>query len=275
MLFDGCLLLSDIDGTLYNNGKIAPKNLERIECFKKNGGTFALCTGRNIDGAMLIARECGCADSGWLICSGGGTLLDLSRGEVVFQASLSDSDKRLFRGMVEQLGEIGAEVQSGRKIYVVSDREAVRWHAAYESLELTEASFDDIADEAWTKGLIFDFDLEKMSAASAIGKSLAPENAYFIDTTVGDGKPIFEFLPNGSKKSVAALKLKELIGAERLYAIGDYYNDIDMLSCADISACVAVSPPEVAKCADYTLCRCEDGAVAEFIDIIERLESGK
>ena len=33
-IFDGCLLISDIDGTLMHDGVIPNKTVEGIECFK-------------------------------------------------------------------------------------------------------------------------------------------------------------------------------------------------------------------------------------------------
>ena len=39
-IFDGCLLASDIDGTLQENGYINPKNIEKIKYFVQEGGKF-------------------------------------------------------------------------------------------------------------------------------------------------------------------------------------------------------------------------------------------
>ena len=66
--------------------------------------------------------------------------------------------------------------------------------------------------------------------------------------------------------------LKNLLGCTKLYTIGDYLNDIDMLEAGDASACVSDAPDEVKKVADYIVCTAREGAVGEFIDIIERLE---
>ena len=45
--FDGILICTDLDGTLYKNDKsISPKNCEAIEYFKQEGGLFTFVTGR-------------------------------------------------------------------------------------------------------------------------------------------------------------------------------------------------------------------------------------
>lgn len=46
-IFDGYLLVSDMDGTLLNsNGKLSEENKKAIEYFVDNGGQFTLATGR-------------------------------------------------------------------------------------------------------------------------------------------------------------------------------------------------------------------------------------
>ena len=46
-IFDGYLLVSDMDGTLLNSkGKLSEENKNAIEYFVDNGGEFTLATGR-------------------------------------------------------------------------------------------------------------------------------------------------------------------------------------------------------------------------------------
>jgi len=45
--FDKVIIVSDIDGTfLGKNGRIVPENIEAIEYFKREGGSFTVATGR-------------------------------------------------------------------------------------------------------------------------------------------------------------------------------------------------------------------------------------
>ena len=46
-VFNGYLLVSDMDGTLLNsNGRLSKENIAAIEYFVDNGGKFTLATGR-------------------------------------------------------------------------------------------------------------------------------------------------------------------------------------------------------------------------------------
>ena len=45
--FDGILICTDLDGTLYRNDKtVSKENREAIEYFKNEGGYFTFITGR-------------------------------------------------------------------------------------------------------------------------------------------------------------------------------------------------------------------------------------
>ena len=54
----------------------------------------------------------------------------------------------------------------------------------------------------------------------------------------------------------------------KVFAIGDYYNDVEMLKNADISAATYGAPDDVKAIADYITVPCEEGAVADFINYL-------
>ena len=45
-IFDGYLIVTDWDGTLFSGGQITQKNLDAIKYFQENGGLFTVCSGR-------------------------------------------------------------------------------------------------------------------------------------------------------------------------------------------------------------------------------------
>lgn len=60
----------------------------------------------------------------------------------------------------------------------------------------------------------------------------------------------------------------EFILTRRL-AVGDYYNDIEMFEAAGFSACVANAPEDIKQYVDQVLVSCEEGAVAQLIELLE------
>ena len=54
-IFEGYLLVSDMDGTLLNSEKkISKENLNAIDYFVKEGGTFTVATGRMLQSVELF-----------------------------------------------------------------------------------------------------------------------------------------------------------------------------------------------------------------------------
>ena len=64
--------------------------------------------------------------------------------------------------------------------------------------------------------------------------------------------------------------MKKYTGARVLYAIGDYENDIEMLNAADFGAAPQSALEQVKCAAKIITVGCDDGAVADLIDIIGR-----
>ena len=84
----------------------------------------------------------------------------------------------------------------------------------------------------------------------------------------------FELLNKTANKGVALKKLGQMfnIDEKNLCAIGDYYNDVELIDGAGISCYAETAPDELKKTADFISCNCEKGAVADFIEYIEKLK---
>jgi hydroxymethylpyrimidine pyrophosphatase-like HAD family hydrolase len=84
---------------------------------------------------------------------------------------------------------------------------------------------------------------------------------------------LIEMLPEHSSKGEALAKLVELgqVERENIVAIGDFYNDLDMIQYAGIGVAVANAPDDIKAQADLVVGHCRDGAVADVIEYIEKL----
>ena len=83
-IFDGCLLASDIDGTLIESGYINPRNVEMIRFFVKEGGKFCLCTGRSIGAVECVLRQ---VDSvSYSVTANGCMIYDYENEETLYEA---------------------------------------------------------------------------------------------------------------------------------------------------------------------------------------------
>jgi HAD superfamily hydrolase (TIGR01484 family) len=85
---------------------------------------------------------------------------------------------------------------------------------------------------------------------------------------------IFEIQPKGMSKAVTALKLRDMLSVggikKKLYAVGDYGNDIEMLKAADVAVCPSNAIDEVKNICDLCLCDNDSGVIADLIEYIDK-----
>ena len=91
-----------------------------------------------------------------------------------------------------------------------------------------------------------------------------------VDFTTSDTFFV-EMLPKGTSKGAAILAVCEKLGLTigQTVAVGDYYNDVEMLKTAGFSACVGGAPNEIKELVDVVLRPCEEGAIAQLIELLE------
>lgn len=271
--FDGYLLLTDVDNTLVANGYINPKTIEKIKYFTENGGKFTLATGRTFGGTKNVIGLGIC--NAPVLCCNGGTIFDFNLGRPVYRKNLLQSDKIRIVEILDRFSHVSAEVQDGDNVYLVNDGAEMRWHLEYEGIPLRLAKAKDLLSIEWHKAIFGSKDINLLKEIEEYAKTVTFDNVKVLYTSSGLGVEYLEFHPTESIKSIGALELKKHIGANKLFTIGDYLNDIDMLEVGDVSACVSDAPDAVKAVADYIVCTARNGAVGEFIDIIEGLEANK
>ena len=79
-----------------------------------------------------------------------------------------------------------------------------------------------------------------------------------------------EVQPIGISKKFQFPYLKEMYPDTELWCIGDFNNDLEMLSGADVAVCPENAVDEVKAICQLQVCHCKEGALAEMIDEIER-----
>ena len=82
-----------------------------------------------------------------------------------------------------------------------------------------------------------------------------------------------EIMAKGGDKGEGLRKLARVMGVDirNTYAIGDFYNDIDMLKAAGTSVAVGDGAKDIVDMCDMVVGPCAQGAVADLIEYIERL----
>lgn len=272
-IFDGCLLASDVDETLVSAGTIPQINIEKIEWFIKEGGIFALSSGRSKEALLPILSYIDKSNIGPSAVLNGGLIYDFAKDEVIDESLLSENDKKLTKYVIDNMPDVSLEVHTKDICYVPVRTHETDIHEEYEKITPVFADFDTIKDMDWLKVLFIPGSLERRDELMEIGLEICGDTSDFNDSTAniyGDIKKYVEQMPKGVSKGTAMQKLSERLGIKPggLFGIGDYYNDVAMLAEVDIPAVTAGSPEDLKQMAKYITCSCADGAVADFIDYL-------
>lgn len=270
-IFDGCLLVSDIDGTLLYDGKIPQNNIDAIEWFKSEGGIFSIATGRAVPAAKY-SYELAKANAP-LLALNGGAIYDFKEDKFLYERSLDIRCVDIVFEILEKFPSVGAEFFNGADIYLIRGNKGTATHAEYENFKFKELP-DNYTAIPWGKVLFAFEDFETVALVQEYVKKFNVDFCNFINTCVSEKARYFELMPAGVNKGTGLKELKRIIGAKYSFGIGDFYNDIELIQYADYGAAVAAAPEDIKKIANYVTCPCENGAVADFINQISLVMKG-
>lgn len=265
---DDYLLVADMDGTLYKNQDNLPLvNKEAIEKFVNLGGKFTVATGRGIKTAEFITKliDFNCP----IIVNNGHIFYDYDREKIVESVDFPESAKEFLKLIMERFPNAGIEVFSDEDLFVIRENETVINHLSYEHIEYDLTDLEDVLDLPWQKVIVEESE-DKIGEIRDFAEKNKPDDLRMLATS----KVFMEFATTYTDKGTAILKLADMLDIphSNVCAIGNYYNDLEMIEAAGIGAIVNDSPDDLKEIADYITTKdCADGALAEFIDYIINL----
>lgn len=269
--FKGWLLYSDVDGTITPYKEIPRRNVEAIKRFQEEGGRFSLSTGRSRCALTDILQQV--TVNAPVISINGGYVYDVATEKEIFSINLPDEMHEVTRILLERHPEVGSMlVDDGHYIIVQKGTYSVPYlEARFKRAE--EPNDVYLFQELSTvtqplKKVLFTMDPAQMESFRADARNIAPDDIEFIRT---DSYQL-EVMPKGINKGEGLKKAALYLGIDlcKTAAIGDQENDFEMLEIAGKSAAVEGSPKELQKKVDFIAGRCENGAVADFIEFLER-----
>lgn len=263
------LIVSDIDGTLNNNFRHTPKvNTDSINDFvHKRGGNFTLASARNVQSLEWHYKKLPDISTPAIVLNGAG-IYDFKEKKMLWFNPVPPKGKEVVRKSLEAFPFLEVGIFTDDMIYLVRPKISSPVMMALDSLKHKKvSSIDELPSANWGKVIFFCMPWNKKKIREfAIGQS--NESLAYIDTTSFS----FDMVASDTNKGTAVLKLAEILGIKQdnIGAIGDYYNDLDMLKTVSHPACCKQAPEEIHSICEYTACHCNDGAVADFINYIYR-----
>ena len=261
------LIASDIDGTINNKArKLVKRNYDAIHKFTEEySGNFTLASGRSPDSMRKHYKRLDIADGKAIVINGAG-IYDFAEEKMIWSSPLNEHCIDIVRKTVKRLPLIAFQVISDKVVYIYRPTPSARVLAINARYPIKYFyDFEKIPKENWYK-VIFTGIPPAMKSVSKYVESLSDttENLMFSSPWS------YEMVNEDTNKGKAVLKLAEILGVKKEHtaAIGDYFNDYEMLRQVALPACCGQAPKGMKDIAKLVTCHCNDGAVADLINYI-------
>lgn len=275
--FDRVLLASDFDNTLvYTQGALergedippmCARNREALEYFMKNGGLFAVSTGRAlpafIDYAKSVPMNAPC------VIGNGAAIYDFRTEKYLRTAFLGERIYAHLHELLDRFPALAFEVyHDDRRIHAMHPNAYIRAHEHLTRAPVQVVEQLEEIDLPIIK-VLFEEDYPLLEEVRAFILSRPWGGEYEL---IYSGDHLLELTASGATKGGMLLHLAALLGVARrdLYCIGDHRNDLPMLEISAVPFAPANSIPEVLASGARIVSHCGDGAVA---DVVEYLDS--
>lgn len=262
MDFNGIILLSDMDGTLLNSkNEISKENKEAISYYTANGGLFGVATGRAplnaIDFLQGLPINLPC------ICYNGGGLYDYSKEKYIATYELIKNNLyEYLNHILTNHPEVMIQVYTDVMCHIISQKKLAAAEMVSQHQPCIFSDLNDIKHLPWIKILFCGTSQQLLHLKKMILQYHIDQNI----SSVFSSSVFLEFLPKNVTKGSMILKLRSLLGNRyKIYAVGDYYNDEQMLINADVGIATFNAPDDIKQIADMTTVSNDQHALADII----------
>ena len=277
MRYDQAAILTDLDGTLFDSqGNVTRESRAAIRAFIAGGGLFAVATGREPRNARRHLPDVPL--NGPSVCLNGAAVYDFVHRRYISAIPMDkEAAQDVLLHCLEMDWPLDLQVYTDDGIYYASpldtaDPGFLRIHQPTTCLPM-----DQLLQKTWIKTVL----LEREVDALALMRAYLKEKGYDKRLALGEGTTDVvkigkyqELLPQDVNKGtgVDALRQLPVYAGRTLIAVGDYWNDMELLEAADIACCPANAIPEVkAVCAHILPSHNDDPMVALIRDVIPAL----
>ena len=270
-IFEGCLLVSDLDGSFFGSGTSLPqRNLDAVRYFMDNGGLFTIATGRSITAAKKIAKDI--PKNVPAILFNGAMLYDFASDRVLYDVGIETPNaKNLVVQTNKQFPQTQCVIFHERKLYCTTHNYQTAMADSLCMKSIYEPDVDKIAFP-WYKVLFGGQPEELLTVLSFLREMKIPDLVCLQSSAV-----LLEVLRSDVNKGTGLVRLAQMLRIPlcNTFALGDYYNDEQLLKTAGHSF-LPQNAAEDLKHLGIVVCDHTLGAVADVVERIQQmLESEK
>ncbi len=263
--FENVLILTDFDGTFANDkGVITEDNIEAISYFTSNGGHFSVSTGRTFQGFHHYNPRYINAP---VLLANGAMAFDYEKNEIYFHDGLGSEGREAIKKILGEFPEITVEMYPFNETFAINLTDTSHRHFSSQGIEYEVVNSPDEVPVPWAKSMIACGKTDPKEVHAFMDK-YTPEISYL--KTTGQ---FIEILAKGVDKGSGLLKLAKCLNVvpKDAYAVGDGLNDMEMIVAASKGFVPENGNKDVLKAADYVVRSNNDGAIANVIEILDKI----
>lgn len=262
------LLVSDIDGTLNNKLRFTPKkNIEAIRYFTKElKGTFTLASARNVQSLYRHYKKLHDVKTPAIVLNGAG-IYDFTKKKMIWYNPIPSGSEEAISKALKEFPLLEVIVFTDEMTYLVRPKLSSRIMLLIDPLEYKVCrSLDEVPKGNWGKVIFFCMPWDRNKIRQLLEKDKKQGMRYVDMSAIS-----FDLINESTNKGNAVSVLAEMLGidSKNIGAIGDYFNDYEMLRSVSHPACCGQAPNELKEICEFHACHCNKGAVADFIGYIE------
>lgn len=251
------ILASDFDNTLFfrdfrenDEGHVKEKDIEKIKEFQSNGNLFGLCTGRALFDVFFDAKDI--INFDFYILASGAVILDRNY-KTLHKASIPFS-------AVKDMYLYFQQKYHYRPIFITEENFCCIQEKIY---DVDTQIYQSIDEMSHLEFIAICYVLDSTEASYNLCNEL---NLRYGDTMIGyQNSTNVDIVFKGNSKGTGIQFIKDYFNTDKIYGIGDSYNDLPMLKTVDVPFTFHSSPKPVKDKAAYLV---DD--IAEAIEIIEK-----
>ncbi|MDD3831702.1 MAG: HAD family hydrolase [Clostridia bacterium] len=261
------LIASDFDDTLVPMSKVASaRTIQAIHNFINGGGYFTISSGRMVRG--LINNMGNIPVNAPIIAYGGGRIVDLTNGEIVFNLSIDNQTSlELLSVLIPRHQTIFVYIDD--LLYAEQDNDILKLYSQSNKIEynLVYNLYDYVKNNncVCNKVLI----VEQPEQAKIAEQTYIELFNGKLDVVRSSARSV-EFAHPNAQKGIAVSWLADRLGIKQqeIICFGDSINDISMIKYAGLGVAVSNAMPQVKDIADLICDSAEDDGVAKVIESI-------
>lgn len=264
-IFDGVLLVSDFDGTVYGSRTGMPqRNIDAANTFIAEGGIFAIATGRTY---VTFAPHWQCIPTNApTILSNGASTYDFHQNTLIKIQHLPQTALEDLAKLSKDMPELALEIYHKQDIYAHHPNHITDQHMDIVGGFYTEKPLHTI-ETPWLKALIQQEHPVLQEARERL-LALRPDTYEAIFSN----PRYLEITAKGVTKGTAVQELAKThqIDPAHIYCMGDNENDLPMLAISALPLAPSSSAKVVLDTQPHLLCACADGVLADAVALLRR-----